>query len=50
MSTHSVNQPTKNAPQVAHARVTFSLTGTGSACVDDVVLELVDEESDENGE
>ncbi len=42
--------PTKNSPQVAHVRVTFTLIGAGSACVDDVVLEAVDSERDEDGE
>jgi hypothetical protein len=39
--------PTNNAPQVAHARVTFTLTGTGSACVDDVIVLPVGEAADE---
>ena len=40
-------EPTKNAPQVAHARVIFALTGKGSACVDDVVVLPVGEDDDE---
>ncbi len=40
-------EPTKNAPQVAHARVIFSLTGKGSVCVDDVVVLPVSEDTDE---